>query len=114
MGKVYRFLDKIALGDLAFEATGDSLSELFATADPLTVGTNWTQDCRLSESAIDDLFFEWLNAIVYIKDAESVVFHDALATVRFDGESQRFLNLYGLLPTRRTGCPSDSETPNRC
>lgn len=96
MGKAYRFLDKIALGDLAFEATGDSLSELFATAalalieamaDPLTVGTNWTQDCRLSESAIDDLFFEWLNAIVYIKDADSVVFHDALATVKFDGES---------------------------
>lgn len=96
MGKVHRFLDEIALGDLAFEATGDSLSELFVTAalalieamaDPLTVGTNWTQDCRLSESTIDDLFFEWLNAIVYIKDAEGVVFHDALATVRFDRKS---------------------------
>ena len=96
MGKAHRFLDEIALGDLAFEAIGDSVSELFATAalalieviaDPLTVGTDWAQDCRLSESAIEDLFFEWLNAIVYIKDAEGVVFHDARATVRFDSEN---------------------------
>ncbi len=96
MGQAHRFLDEIALGDLAFEATGDSVSELFAAAalalievmaDPLTVGTNWTQDYRLSESEIEDLFFEWLNAIVYIKDAEGVVFHDARATVRLDSEN---------------------------
>ena len=30
MGKACRFLDEIVLGDLAFEATGDSVSELFA------------------------------------------------------------------------------------
>lgn len=96
MVKAYRFLDEIALGDLAFEATGDSVSELFVTAalalievmaDPLTVGTNWTQNYRLSESEIEDLFFEWLNAIVYLKDAEGVVFHDVRATVRLDSEN---------------------------
>lgn len=96
MGKAYRFLDEIALGDLAFEATGESVSELFAAAalallevmaDPLTVGTNWTQNYRRSESEIDDLFFEWLNAIVYLKDAEGVVFHDAHAAVRLDSEN---------------------------
>ena len=96
MGKAHRFLDEIALGDIAFEATGDSVSELFVTAalalievmvDPLTVGTNWTQDYRLSEREIEDLFFEWLNAIVYIKDAKGVVFHDARASVRLDTES---------------------------
>ena len=96
MVKAHRFLDEIALGDLAFEATGDSVSELFATAalalievmaDPLTVGTNWTKDYRLSESKIEDLFFEWLNAIVYIKDVEGVVFHDARASVKLDSEN---------------------------
>ncbi len=96
MGKAHRFLDEIALGDLAFEATGDSVSELFVTAalalieamaDPRTVGTNWTRDSRLSESEIEDLFFEWLNAIVFIKDADGVVFHDVRATVRLDSEN---------------------------
>jgi SHS2 domain-containing protein len=51
MGKAYRFRDEIVLGDLAFEATGDSVSELFAAAalavieamvDPLSVETSWT------------------------------------------------------------------------
>ncbi len=96
MGTAHRFLDEIALGDLAFEATGDSVSELFvaaalavieAMADPLTVETNWTEDCLLSESELEDLFFEWLNRIVFIKDVEGVVFHEVRAMVRHDSEN---------------------------
>ena len=95
MGKAYRFRDDIVLGDLAFEATGDSVSELFAAAalaviesmvDPLSVETSWTQEVRLSEAEIEDLLFEWLNAIVFIKDTEGVVFHDVRAAVSRDSE----------------------------
>ena len=95
MGKAYRFRDEIVLGDLAFEATGDSVSELFAAAalaviesmvDPLSVETSWTQEVWLSEAEIEDLLFEWLNAIVFIKDMEGVVFHDVRATVSRDSE----------------------------
>ena len=95
MGKAYRFRDEIVLGDLAFEATGDSVSELFAAAalaviesmvDPLSVETSWTQEVRLSEAEIEDLLFEWLNAIVFIKDTEGVVFHGVRATVSRDSE----------------------------
>ena len=95
MGKAYRFHDDIVLGDLAFEATGDSVHELFAAAalavieamvDPLSVGTNWTQDVRLSDVEIDDLLLEWLNIIVFIKDAEGVVFHDVRTSVNRDSE----------------------------
>ena len=96
MGKAHRFLDEIALGDIAFEATGDSASELFAAAasavievmaDPLTVEPNWTKDCLLSESEIEDLFFEWLTGIVFIKDSEGVVFHNVRVTVSHDSEN---------------------------
>lgn len=95
MGQAHRFHDEIVLGDLAFEATGDSVSELFAAAalavieamvDPLTVGTNRTQKIRLSEAAIEDLLFEWLNAVVFVKDTEGVVFHDVRAAVSRDSE----------------------------
>ena len=95
MGKAYRFRDEIVLGDLAFEATGDSPSELFAAAalavmetmaDPLSVERNWTREFRFSEQDIADLLFEWLNAIVFIKDTEGVVFHDVRATVSRDSE----------------------------
>ena len=95
MGKAYRFRDEIVLGDLAFEATGDSVSELFEAAglavieamvDPLSVETSWPQEVRLSEAEIEDLLFEWLNAIVFIKDTEGVVFHDVRAAVSRDSE----------------------------
>ena len=96
MGQAHRFHDEIVLGDLAFEATGDSVSELFAAAasavieamaNPLTVETNWTKDCLLSESEMEDLFFEWLNRIVFIKDVEGVVFHNVRVTVCHDSEN---------------------------
>ena len=95
MEKAYRFRDEIVLGDLAFEATGNSPSELFAAAamavieamvDPQSVDSNWTQEVRLSEANIEDLLFEWLNAIVFIKDTNGVVFHDVRAVVICDSE----------------------------
>ncbi len=95
MGKAYRFRDEIVLGDLAFEATGDSVSELFAAAAlavieamvaPLSVETNLTKAIRLSEAQIDDLLLEWLNAIVFIKDADGMVFHDVRIAVSRDSE----------------------------
>ena len=95
MGTAYRFRDEIVFGDLAFEAIGDSVSELFAAAalavietmvDPLSVETNWTQEIRLSEADIENLLFEWLNAIVFIKDRDGVVFHDVRAAVSRDSE----------------------------
>lgn len=119
MGKAYRFLDDIVLADLAFEATGDSVSELFATAalavidamaDPLSVGTNWTQNVRLSEIEIEDLFFEWLNVIVFIKDAEGVVFHDARVTVRQDLEKNLWHLDATLIGDRVDGTRQDLRT----
>ena len=95
MGKAYRFRDEIVLSDLAFEATGNSPSELFAAAAmavieamvaPLSVEANWTQEVRLSEVNLEDLFFEWLNAIVFIKDAEGVVYHDVRTVVSRDSK----------------------------
>ncbi|MCY4614639.1 MAG: archease [Nitrospira sp.] len=95
MANTHRFRDEIVLGDLAFEATADSVSELFAAAalavieamaDPLSVKTKWTQEFRLSEIELGDLLFEWLNTIVFIKDTHGVVFHDIRATVSHDSE----------------------------
>ena len=95
MGKAYSFRDEIALGDVAFEATGDSVSELFVAAalavietmvEPLTVETNWTKEVHLSGIEIEELLFEWLNVIVFIKDVEEVVFRDARATVKHESD----------------------------
>ncbi len=86
MSGTFRFLDDIAMADMAFEAQGDSLSELFeaatealiqSLADPASVAQTWQQTIELEEPDIGTLLFEWLNRLVYLKDAQAVVFHHA-------------------------------------
>jgi len=89
----FRFLDDVAVADAAFEACGDSPSELLAAAaralietmvNPDTVSVEWRRAIVLEEADLADLLFEWLSRIVYEKDAAGVVFHDATATVTQD------------------------------
>jgi SHS2 domain-containing protein len=89
-----RILEEVALSDMAFEATADTLSELCAVAamavietmvDPDTV---WPTAERLIERDADDfpsLLFDWLSDIVYLKDADGLVFAKAEAVVTEPG-----------------------------
>ena len=86
MPSSFRFLEDIALADIAFEAEGDSVEALFqgATqalleimADPGTIGASWEQRTSKTDAGLDDLLVEWLSEIVYWKDAAGVVFHEA-------------------------------------
>ncbi|MBM4127428.1 MAG: archease [Nitrospira sp.] len=96
MAYSFHFLDDIALADLAFEAEGDSVEELFRAAtqalletlaDPATVAATWERRVTNVEGNPADLLFEWLSNIVYWKDAAGVVFHDAELSVRQEGSS---------------------------
>jgi SHS2 domain-containing protein len=80
----FRFLDDIALADMAFDAEGDSLTDLFeaatsalleSLADPTSVAQPWRHVIDLEEPDIPSLLFEWLERLVYLKDAHAVVFH---------------------------------------
>ena len=80
------FLDEIALADMAFEVIADTPHELFTAAtaalietlaDPATVGTSWEQPVDRSADDLPTLLFDWLEEMVYLKDARGVVFHDA-------------------------------------
>lgn len=86
MAQSYRYLDDVAVADLAFEAAGDSLEELFqaatralfeAMADPATVGASWAQAIEREDGDPAALLFDWLSDVVYWKDAAGVVFSQA-------------------------------------
>lgn len=83
MSHGFHFLDDVATADLAFDASGDSLQELFqgatcavieALADPTTVGSTWRQTIERSDENPAELLFDWLSDLVYWKDAAGVVF----------------------------------------
>jgi SHS2 domain-containing protein len=91
MSGQFRFLEDVALADAAFEASGETLPELFDAAaqavietmvSPATVAVHWTRVVERREESLEGLLFEWLSAIVYLKDAEGVVYRDARADVR--------------------------------
>lgn len=86
----YRVLEDVALADMAFEASGDSPSELFfaaaqavieTMADPSTVGVSWRRTIERNAPDLQSLLFEWLGEIVYLKDAEAVVFSGVVVDV---------------------------------
>jgi len=83
MAHSLHFLDDIATADLAFDASGDSLQDLFhgatcavieAMADPSTVGSTWRKPVERAEEDPAELLFDWLSDLVYWKDADGVVF----------------------------------------
>ena len=67
-----------------------ALAVIEAMVDPLTVETNYTQEIRISETEIESLLFEWLNAIVFVKDKDGVVFHDVRVTVNRASEKNQW------------------------
>ena len=86
----YRVLEDVALADAAFEATGDSPSELFLSAsqavietlaDPSTVGVSWRRTIERNAPDLQTLLFDWLGEIIYLKDAEAVVFSGVVVDV---------------------------------
>ncbi len=107
----FRFLDDIALADLAFEAEGDSLEEAFraatqalleSLADPRTVTASWERRIVQRDEDPAELLFEWLSEIVYWKDAAGVVFREASLTVT------RETGIW-TLEARLAGAPVDQE-----
>jgi SHS2 domain-containing protein len=84
------FPDDIALADMAFEAIADSPDELVraatsamiqSLADPTTIGRTWAHAVDRSANDLASLLFDWLEELVYLKDAHGVVFHDATLTL---------------------------------
>jgi SHS2 domain-containing protein len=95
MAYAFRFLEHIALADIAFDAEGDSIEELFRAAtealleimaDPVTVVASWNRHILKIEPALDDLLVEWLSEIVYWKDAAGVVFREAPLRLTYEYE----------------------------
>lgn len=79
----YRFLDKVAIADTAFEAEAPTLPELFATCaeatfavmvDLSTVTPSEERRVELTSPSLDRLLFDWLAELIYLKDRDYFVF----------------------------------------
>jgi SHS2 domain-containing protein len=79
----YRYLEDIAAADAAFEATGETLEDLFtACADALmnvmvenleSIRSERSLEVSLDEESLEMLLFGLLEELVYYKDAEQLL-----------------------------------------
>ena len=95
MAWTFRFLEEVALADIAFEAEGESLEEVFrgatqalleSMANPATVSGGWERVIERSDADPSMLLFDWLSEVVYWKDAAGVVFREAPLTLTREGD----------------------------
>ena len=112
MAWTFHFLEEIALADIAFEAEGESLEEVFhgatqalleSMANPATVSGGWERVIERNDVDPSVLLFDWLSEVVYWKDAAGVVFREAPLTLTREGD-------VWLLRARLIGAPVDWQT----
>ena len=79
----YQYRDDIALADVAFEAWGTSVEEVFIAAadatmnvmveDLDTIGRSLESTIELEHDQLDLLLFSFLNELVFLKDARQLL-----------------------------------------
>jgi len=79
----YKFLEDIGTADIAFEATGRDLPELFMAAADATMNvmidnleaieSRETRQIQLSNDNIEMLLFDFLQELIYFKDAKRLL-----------------------------------------
>ena len=79
----YEYLEEVGTADIAFEATGRDLSELFRDAADATMNVmidnieaihpRETRQIELSNDKLDMLLFDLLQELIFLKDAERLL-----------------------------------------
>ena len=108
----YHYLEEIGTADIAFEATGRDLSELFTDAADATTNVmvdnldaiepRETRHIELSNEKIDMLLFDFLQELIYFKDAERLLLR--VRDAQIDKKEGKYF-----LTAAATGEPLDAE-----
>ena len=79
----FNFLEKLVTADIAFEAFGKNLNQLFENSalalnetmvDTKTVSAKTKKIFKLQNAELNNLFIDFLNEIIYYKDTDSMIF----------------------------------------
>lgn len=89
--KSHKFLEDVAIADVAFEARGNSLNEVFeACGDAVfetianleTLGDTETYTYTSENENVEDLLYDFLEEIIYLKDTESLIFKECNVIIK--------------------------------
>jgi len=93
----YKFLEDVGTADIAFEATSRDLPELFTTAADATMNvmidnldaieSRETRQIELSNDSIEMLLFDFLQELIYFKDARRLLLRALETQLEQKGEA---------------------------
>ncbi len=100
----WKFVEGITVADVAFEATGRSLDDVFSASAEAVTATMVKEvkslrpivkkELELSAVSPEQLLHDFLEELVYLKDAELLLFGRTVTTIKKDGKSLT-ASLYG-------------------
>ena len=88
--KKYKFLEDVAIADIAYEAYGKDLNEVFEnaalaifelSADAETIDAVKKVEFELENEKLDNLLYDFLSEILFLKDSKYMVFKHVHAAV---------------------------------
>ena len=97
--KKYRFLEDIALADIAYEAYGKGLNEVFEnsalaifelSAEVKTIKPKKKLEVRLEHEKLDNLLYDFLSEILFLKDSKYMVFRNVKVKINEDKKNKKF------------------------
>ena len=89
--KKYKFLEKVAIADIAYEAYGKNLNEMFEnaalaifelSANLKTVESKKKLEIKLEDGKIENLLYDFLSEILFLKDSKYMVFKKAKVSIK--------------------------------
>ena len=102
--KKYKFLENVAIADIAFEACGKDLNELFensalavfvSSAEVKTIRLKVKREIKLSNDRIDNLLYDFLSEIIFLKDKDSLIFSKSKVDIKENKKYKLKATLYG-------------------
>lgn len=98
----FRFLDNVAIADIAFEAFGKNEEECFENAalalfeimaDTKKIKPKKKLAVALKAETLDRLLYDWLSELVYLKDTKQMAFSDFNITITKPNNKQKQFSL---------------------
>ena len=93
--KHFVFLEDVSIADIAFDAFGKTVEELFEhgaeamftmMVNLKTVGLTVKREIHLRADSLENLLYDFLSELVYLKDTELLLFKTVQVTLGKDGK----------------------------
>ena len=101
----YRYLEGVTVADIAFEAEGTTLEEMFESAGLAVTNTmvnnlneikqTEKRTVKLEADNIEKLLFDFLHEIVFLKDKDLLLFSNIIVNIEKDPTYRLFAELEG-------------------